>query len=187
MRRRFDEALDRLKSAGAIIVDAKVPHSRDIAPTYFLVSLPEAFAVHAESLEANLGGYSEGVRSRLEAGRHIPRKDYEDAQKFRGTLRAEVDAALSQCDALVLPTLPIAAPKIGAATVTIGSSQEDVRPLMLRLTQLFNLTGHPAITLPCGVTSEGMPCGLQLVGRLDGTVDLLRLSLGCEALVTPTN
>ena len=187
VHRRFEEALDRLQSAGAIIVDAKIPHSRDIPLTYVRISLPEAFAAHAQSLEANPDAYSAGVRTRLESGRDIPRKDYEEAQKHRGTLRAEVDAALSDCDALVLPTLPIAAPKIGATTVTIGSSEEDVRSLMLRLTQLFNLTGHPAITLPCGITSEGMPCGLQLVGRRDGTVDLLRLSLGCEAHVTPMN
>jgi aspartyl-tRNA(Asn)/glutamyl-tRNA(Gln) amidotransferase subunit A len=187
VRRRFEEALDRLKSAGAIIVDAKIPHSRDIALTYVRVALPEAFAAHAQSLDANPDGYSEGVRTRLEAGRHVTRADYEEAQKHRGTLRAEVDAALSHCDALALPTLPIAAPKIGATTVTIGPSQEDVRSLMLRLTQLFNLTGHPAITLPCGTTGEGMPCGLQLVGRRDGTVDLLRLSLGCEAHATPVS
>jgi len=185
VRRRFEEALDRLKSAGAIIVDAKIPHSSDIALTYARISLPEAYAVHARSLETSPDGYSEGVRARLESGRDVPRKDYEEAQKHRETLRAEVDAALSQCDALVLPTLPIAAPKIGAATVTIGSSEEDVRPLMLRLTQLFNLTGHPAITLPCGLTTEGLPCGLQLVGRRDGTVDLLRVSLGCEPYVSP--
>jgi aspartyl-tRNA(Asn)/glutamyl-tRNA(Gln) amidotransferase subunit A len=187
VRKRFDEALDRLKSAGAIIVDAKIPHSRDIALTYVRVTLPEAFAVHAQSLEANPDGYSESVRARLESGRDVSRKDYEEAQKHRETLRAEVDAALSQCDALVLPTLPIAAPKIGVATVPIGSSEEDVRPLMLRLTQLFNLTGHPAITLPCGMTTEGLPCGLQFVGRRDGTEDLLRLSLGCEAYVNPGN
>jgi aspartyl-tRNA(Asn)/glutamyl-tRNA(Gln) amidotransferase subunit A len=187
VRRRFEEALDRLKSAGAIIVDAKIPHSSDIPLTYVRVALPEAYAVHAESLEANPDGYSESVRARLESGRDVPRKDYEEAQKHRGTLRAEVDAALSECDALVLPTLPIAAPKIGATTVTIGSAEEDVRSLMLRLTQLFNLTGHPAITLPCGTSSERLPCGLQLVGRRDGTVDLLRLSLGCEAHVTPMN
>jgi aspartyl-tRNA(Asn)/glutamyl-tRNA(Gln) amidotransferase subunit A len=187
VRRRFEEALDRLKSSGAIIVDSKIPHSRDIALTYVRVALPEAFAVHAQSLETNPDGYSEGVRTRLQAGRQIPREDYEEAQKHRGTLRAEVDAALSDCDALVLPTLPIAAPTIGATTVSIGRSEEDVRPLMLRLTQLFNLTGHPAITLPCGTTSEGLPCGLQLVGRRDGTVELLRLSLGCEAHVNPVN
>ncbi len=58
--------------------------------------------------------------------------------------------------------------------------------MMLRLTQLFNLTGHPAISLPCGNTADGLPCGLQLVGRRHGTVDLLRVALSCETHVTPT-
>ena len=52
--------------------------------------------------------------------------------------------------------------------------------MMLRLTQLFNLTGHPAISLPCGNTPDGLPCGLQLVGRRQATVDLLAVALSCE-------
>ena len=118
-------------------------------------------------------------------GRNIPADAYIEAQRVRGTLRAEVDAALMNCDALVLPTLPIPAPKIGADTVEIDGVEQMVRPIMLRLTQLFNLTGHPAISLPCGDTEEGLPCGLQLVGRRHGTVELLRLALSCETYVTP--
>jgi aspartyl-tRNA(Asn)/glutamyl-tRNA(Gln) amidotransferase subunit A len=55
---------------------------------------------------------------------------------------------------------------------------------MLRLTQLFDLTGHPAISLPCGVTRAGLPCGLQLVGRGRQTEALLRLALAFEELLT---
>ena len=58
------------------------------------------------------------------------------------------------CDALVLPTLPIPAPKIGADTVEIDGVEQKLRPMMLRLTQLFNLSGHPAISLPCGDTAD---------------------------------
>ena len=61
----------------------------------------------------------------------------------------------------VLPTLPIPAPPLGATTVNVAGAEEPVRNLMLRLTQLFNLTGHPAISLPCGRTTGGLPCGLQ--------------------------
>ena len=56
--------------------------------------------------------------------------------------------------------------------------------MTLRLTQLFNLTGHPAISLPCGDTREGLPCGLQLVGRRQETADLLQVALNCEAFVS---
>jgi aspartyl-tRNA(Asn)/glutamyl-tRNA(Gln) amidotransferase subunit A len=52
---------------------------------------------------------------------------------------------------------------------------------MLRLTQLFNITGHPAISVPCGLTREGLPCGLQLVGAQGRTRELVQAALACEA------
>jgi aspartyl-tRNA(Asn)/glutamyl-tRNA(Gln) amidotransferase subunit A len=89
-----------------------------------------------------------------------------------------VDAALEGRDALVLPTLPIPAPLIGANTVRVGAKDEPVRNLMLRLTKLFNLSGHPAISLPAGRTSGGLPCGVQLVGT--ETESLLSVALAAE-------
>jgi aspartyl-tRNA(Asn)/glutamyl-tRNA(Gln) amidotransferase subunit A len=82
----------------------------------------------------------------------------------------------------MLPTLPIPAPLIGAETVQIGERNEPVRPIMLRLTQLFNLTGHPAIALPAGTTSAGLPCSLQLVGT--DTESLLCAALACEPQIS---
>ena len=99
-------------------------------------------------------------------------------------MRAAVDTALAHCDVLVLPTLPVPPQKIGAATVIVGGHEEPLRPMTLRLTQLFNLTGHPAISMPCGDTREGLPCGLQLVGRRQETADLLQAALNCEAFVS---
>ena len=125
--------------------------------------------------------FSRSVRSRLEMGERITRDDYIQGQSARAELRAAVDRELSKCDALVLPTLPIPPQKIGAETVTIGSVEEPLRPMTLRLTQLFNLTGHPAISLPCGATREGLPCGLQIVGRRQRTAELLQVALSCEA------
>ena len=72
--------------------------------------------------------------------------------------------ALEGCDALLLPTLPIPAPPLGAATVDVDGTPEPVRAAMLRLTQLFNITGHPAIALPAGTTDDGWPVSMQLVG-----------------------
>jgi len=185
VRRQFDAALDRLRDAGASLQDARVASTSAIATTYVNVALPEAFAYHAQALHSHPEGYSVSIRERLETGRAVPAKAYTDAQRVRGILRAEVDAALRDCDALVLPTLPIPAQAIGADTVEIDGILQNVRPMMLRLTQLFNLTGHPAISLPCGNTAEGLPCGLQLVGRRQDTVQLLGIALSCEAHVTP--
>ncbi len=184
VRVQFANAVDRLRDAGASLQDVRVASTSEIARTYVNVVLPEAFAYHAKALESHPEGYSGSIRERLEKGRDIPAEAYIEAQRIRAILRAEVDAALMHCDALVLPTLPIPAPTIGADIVEVDGVTQNVRPMMLRLTQLFNLTGHPAISLPCGHTAEGLPCGLQLVGRRQDTVHLLRMALSCETHVT---
>jgi aspartyl-tRNA(Asn)/glutamyl-tRNA(Gln) amidotransferase subunit A len=116
-------------------------------------------------------------------GRYVLAEDYARAQRGREVLRAEVDRALANVDALVLPTLPIPAPPIGAATVEVAGKTESVRNMMLRLTQLFNVTGHPAISIPCGSTSDGLPCGFQIVGRRHDTEALLAVAAACEPRV----
>ena len=68
--------------------------------------------------------------------------------------------------------------------VKVGATQQPTRAMMLRETQLFNLTGHPAISLPCGVTRDGLPCGLQLVGPRDKTAALVEVALACERLLS---
>jgi len=185
VRARFEEALSRLKDAGASIVEVDLGRLPDIPATYVNVALPEAFAYHSEALDKAPEAFSHSVRSRLQMGGTISRDDYEQAQADRGHMRAAVDMALTQCDVLVLPTLPIPPEKIGAAAAMVGSHEEPLRPLTLRLTQLFNLTGHPAISMPCGDTLERLPCGLQMVGRRHHTAHLLQVALNCEAFVTP--
>jgi len=99
----------------------------------------------------------------------------------RAALRAAVDAALANVDALILPTLPIPPPLIGASTIKVRGSDLAVRPLTLKETQLFNLSGHPAIALPCGQTSEGLPVSMQFVAA--ETNALLSIALACEHLL----
>ena len=106
----------------------------------------------------------ENVRLRLEMGRYILAEDYVRAQRGRQILTQEVREALGGRDGLLLPSMPVPATRLGAATVSIGGTEETVRNITLRLTQLFNITGHPAISLPCGKTDEGLPVGLQIVG-----------------------
>ena len=111
-------------------------------------------------------------------------EDYLRALAGRDQLRNDVDAALADLDALVLPTLPIPAPTVGAELVQVGPTKEPLRSVMLRLTQLFNITGHPAISIPCGLTRDGLPCGLQLVGARQQTEQLVRTTLACEAAIS---
>ena len=184
VRARFEETLDRLRSAGVHIDDIEIRHAADIAPVYLHIVLGDAAAYHAKTLETMPEKYTAPVRLRLEMGRYVLAEDYVRAMAGRERLTREVDAAMAQHDALILPTLPIPAPEIGATTVQIGGVAEPVRNLMLRLTQLFNVTGHPAISMPCGQTSAGLPCAVQLVGGRRQTDALLRVALACEGLIS---
>ena len=183
VRATVEEVLARLGKAGASVADGRIDDTGLIVPTYLNLSLPEAAAFHADVLQNTPELYSPGVRQRLEMGRGIAAVDYVRARENQHLLRQRVDTLLDGHDAIVLPTLPIPAPAIGTSEVQVGTTTHPVRLMMLRLTQLFNITGHPAISIPCGRTKGGLPVGLQLVGRHDETERLLRDALACEVVI----
>jgi aspartyl-tRNA(Asn)/glutamyl-tRNA(Gln) amidotransferase subunit A len=174
VRTAYEEALARLAAAGASIRDVSMPHAADMPAIYLHIVLPEAAAWHAGTLDRCPERYTPNVRIRLEMGRYVLAEDYLRARAARRVIVREVDAALDGVDALVLPTLPIVAPVVGEETVEVGGRREPVRAAMLRLTQPFNLSGHPALALPCGTVS-GLPASLQLVGRHARTWRLLEV------------
>ena len=181
----FEEACARLKGEGAILEDADIPDAVDIAPAYLHIVLSEGAALHAKTLDSRADDYTPNVRIRLEMGRYILAEDYVRALRGREVLGGEVDAALKDRDVLLLPSLPVPAVKLGVPVVKVGAVEEPVRNITLRLTQLFNMTGHPAITLPCGATSEGLPIGAQIVGRRNATPHLLTVAAACEPVFRP--
>jgi aspartyl-tRNA(Asn)/glutamyl-tRNA(Gln) amidotransferase subunit A len=185
VERSFEAACERLRSAGAILEEVTIAHANDIASVYLHIVLPEAAAYHARALESRPDDYTPPVRIRLEMGRYILAEDYIRALRGRDVLRREVDTALQGRDGLFLPALAVPATKLGASTVRVGSSDEPVRNITLRLTQLFNVTGHPAITLPCGYTAENLPIGAQIVGHAHRTPDLLQVSQAVEHYLGP--
>lgn len=174
-------ALERLRAGGAELVPVELPEAVHIAPVYLHLVLADAAAYHADTLERRPHDYTTPVRVRLEMGRYVLAEDYVRARVGREAIASAIDALLTKVDALVCPTMPVAAPPLGAATVDVGGTSEPVRNAMLRLTQPFSVGRQPAITLPCGVTrSERMPVGLQLVGVRGHTNALLRLALAVE-------
>jgi len=183
VRRQFDDTIERLRRAGCAIDEVDIPHAHDIVPIYLHISLAEAARYHASGLDRAPDDYTKPVRLRLELGRYVLAEDYLRALHGRRLLRHEVDVALEGRDGLVLPTLPIPAPPLGASTVPTEAGPEPVRAALLRLTQLFNMTGHPAISIPCGTTPDGLPCGCQLVGPHGDTARLLDLAETLEPSV----
>ena len=184
VRSAFERALESLRRNGAAIKDAVLPNAAGILDAYVSIVLPEGAAWHAPYLDAKAGEYSPMVRARFESGRTIPATKYVQATGFCRRLRADIDALLADADAIVLPTMPITAPLLGSDEITIDPAVGDrtaVRSAMLKHTQPFNMTGHPAISLPVAV--KGLPVGLQLVGRHGGTGVLLAIAASCEKII----
>lgn len=183
VRSMFDAVRTTLTAHGHTTRDVEIDGSGLTPDVYLHIVLAEASEYHAKALAAHASDYSPGVRLRLEMGRYILAEDYVRAQRLRAHLRAAVDRALDGCDALLLPALAIPAPPLGAASVDVDGQPEPVRAAMLRLTQLFNLTGHPAIALPAGHTASGLPLSIQLVGRHQATSALLDAAETIEAQI----
>jgi aspartyl-tRNA(Asn)/glutamyl-tRNA(Gln) amidotransferase subunit A len=179
VRTSFDGAIARLTRCGFATDVRSIGGTEFITGTYVAISLAEAAHWHAPFLQTRSAEYQPGVRARLGIGEKVLAVDYIGALEARERLCRAVDAALEGCDALALPTLAIVAPTLGESDVTMSDGQQvPVRSAMLRLTQLFNITGHPAISLPSPTNS--LPVGLQLVGRRGRTAELLAAALACE-------
>lgn len=182
VRQVFDAGVRRLSDAGARISPVELPEVAGVADAYVALVLSEGAYWHGDRLDRCAEDYQPAVRARLLDGRHVLAVDYLKAHETARRLGQEVDRALETCDALIVPTLPLVAPPIGVSDVAIdqddGGARMPVRAAMLRLTQPFNLSGHPAISLP--LPTSGLPVGLQVVGRRHRTADLLALAAACE-------
>jgi aspartyl-tRNA(Asn)/glutamyl-tRNA(Gln) amidotransferase subunit A len=185
VRAAFEAGVDALRAAGMTIETGTIDGTDVITKTYVDIVLPEAAQWHREYLDTRGPSYTPAVFARLVSGRDIPAVDYLNAREMQRRLRRAVDAALDGVDAIVLPTLPITAPPIGSTDAALGSGAAalNVRAAMLRNTQLFNLSGHPAISLP--LRAAFLPVGLQLVGRLGETARLLEIASACAKIVCP--
>ena len=183
VERAVTATIERLRAAGAIVTDVVIPHATDMAAIYLHLVFGDAAEYHARTLLSRPQDYTPNVRLRLEMARYVLAEDYVRALRGKALIAQEVDRALDGVDALVLPALAIPAPPIGAATMPVKGGPEAVRALMLRCTQPFNLSGHPAISLPCGTTHDGLPIGLQLAGHKGQTPALVRAALAVERAI----
>ena len=158
------EAITCLEALGAKIVDASLPNLEQVSEAVS-ITFAEAVAAHETAWRETPEGFSPTLQRQFEQMAKISGAAYAQAQQVRQQFRREVTAIMSQCDLLATPTSTIAAEPIAAEPSPRGGE----RP---KNTRLFNFTGQPSISVPCGFTSSGLPVGIMLTGRLfeDSTV-----------------
>ncbi len=169
-----EAAAQTLRRLGAVVDDAQIEHVGHVPAASFAVLAAEALAYHAGWLRTRSSEYGRDVIDRLRLGVAVSGADYVRGQQVRGLVRGAVDQALARRDVLLAPATPIAAPTLGQTDVVIRGQTVDVRASLIRFTRPFNLSGHPACSVPCGMTASGLPVGMQLVGRPFDEATVLR-------------
>jgi len=183
VRRAAEGAISAMEKRGAVVKEVSLPHLKESRDAAADISLAEALHVHeaAGYFPQRATDYSEEVRRRIEAGAKVPANRYLAGFDVRKCLLAEFSAAFQTVDVIVAPTVPVPAPPIGAESVKIDGEEIDTRRVLVGHSRPANFTGLPAISIPCGFTREGLPIGLQLIGRAFDEATLLRIALSYES------
>ena len=195
VRNTVEKSIDNFRSLGAEIVDVELPHAKYGIAVYYIIATAEAssnlarydgvrYGFRAEEshelrqmyFKTREEGFGPEVKRRIMLGTYVLSSGYYDAyyakaQKVRTLLKHDYSNAFLKCDAILTPTAPSVAFKI-------GEKSDD--PLAMYLNDIYtvsaNMAGVPGISVPCGLSSEGLPIGLQLIGNFWSEGLLLNLS-----------
>ena len=173
------QAIRLLEDLGATVEEVHIPETiDDMFEVYRAIQKPEAYTYHHEQgwLETRRGLYRPDTLQKILGGATYSASDYICAQRARRDFTVAMRQAMAQVDAIVTPALPVPARRADEVdTPLLYDGVEEPAGDSLRLTFPFDLTGQPALTMPCGFSSSGLPVGLQVAASQFGEAALLRL------------
>ncbi len=183
VRRTFEGLLGMLESEGARLVEVEVPDVRLMSYARSVISHVEFAAVYGKLLRERPQDVSEELRERGLQGLLTPGPMYVNALRLIPKLTSAFRSLFSEVDALVMPTTIVTAPRFDQLKVSVDGVVLDVRSALLRNVEPFNLVGAPAISVPCGLSRDGLPIGVQIVGDLFDDRTVLSVAMSVERLV----
>jgi aspartyl-tRNA(Asn)/glutamyl-tRNA(Gln) amidotransferase subunit A len=200
VRQSVESSIDRYRDMGANVVDVQLPHAKYGIAVYYIIATAEAssnlarfdgvrYGFRAEDVHelrkmyfrTREEGFGPEVKRRIMLGTYVLSSGYYEAyyakaQKVRALIKRDYQEAFTKCDAIITPTSP-------SVAFRIGERADD--PLAMYLSDVYtvsaNLAGIPGINIPCGLSSDGLPIGLQLVGNFWSEERLLNMAHAFES------
>jgi aspartyl-tRNA(Asn)/glutamyl-tRNA(Gln) amidotransferase subunit A len=160
-----ERAIATLERLGAKVEEIQLPPPSEAVAALLAILMPEATVYHLPWLREQPESYSSAVRERLELGAMTPAVSYIQGQQVRRRFIDEFVTAMEPVDLLVTPTGPTAATLLEGDLITGDEADPQVLAALIHFSGPFNLTGFPAVSVPCGFTAGGLPVGMQLIGK----------------------
>ncbi|MBV8809641.1 MAG: hypothetical protein JO033_13290, partial [Acidobacteriaceae bacterium] len=178
-------SLSMMQTLGAFIHEMEIPDLNAVNTAARVVQLAEVAALYAGRHDAALFGSD--VWDLIQQGKLIAGYEYVNAQRLRTLFCEEFNKLWRVIDVLAAPTTPVAAPGLHETEVQIGDEWENTRMASTRLVRAVNYLGIPALSMPCGKTTSGLPIGLQLISSPFSEAKLLQIARTLEPLLGSLN
>lgn len=160
----------------AELIDIDMPPMEKTRTVSLVIQLPEMLSYHSRYLPKKKDLYGKDLRAGMALGQFILAEHYIRAKRMVQWYRMKMEESFKQVDLIITPSCPIIAPKIDSDFIEWGDKKEPVGNAITRYTSFFNMTRHPAISIPCGIHSSGLPMGVQLVGHPFDEKTLLKVA-----------
>ena len=176
----YSEALENLEKLGAVLIEIDIPFSPEDLATSLSIGIAEAGLVHEQSMANVFDSFGPDVKASLEFSHSITALDYMKALNRKKELFIDFENVFKKVDVIATPTMPDTTKKIGENKFEIDGVMDSTFNSMIRLPAVFNLTGQPALSIPCGIAPNGLPVGLQLASAAFNERTLLRAGFAYE-------
>jgi aspartyl-tRNA(Asn)/glutamyl-tRNA(Gln) amidotransferase subunit A len=178
----LDAAIENCRRLGGKIVKVDLPDQTAVAAAALLVLAVEATTCHAPWLRTRAADYGPQVRNRLENGLAYSAVEYLEALRRRGPALAAHLAAIGDVDVVIAPASRAAAPTIAETDIGAAPDAEAAIQAITRFMRPVNYLGLPVLVVPAGQSAQGLPIGLQLIGRPFGDETLIALGTAIQGV-----
>lgn len=181
VREVIDESIRVLKNMGAVISKVELPNIKKFTEAHKAILRSEAYAVHEQNLIDYPDKWDDEVKERLLTAFETKGFEYAQALQIRQLAKDEFNQVLKEVDVIFTPTLPILPPNINERHVDIEKYVgQHIRWSIIKLTAPTNLNGFPSLSIPCGFSSDGLPIGIQIIGKEYNEATLYRVGHALE-------